>query len=186
MYRGKNPSALRSQECIADSCISLMREESLDNISIKQIMERSDLARQTFYQLFASKDEIIEYLIDRLFDGFVHDQKIEIVTNVCDVAKVLFSFLAKNNSLISDVIRNNRTYILQQKLTDYLSPCGAIQFTLSTVANDIEQRYSTSFIIAGIISVFTIWLNEGGKMELEALSDLVCRITNSQSEILAF
>ncbi len=40
------------------------------DITIKNICREADLSRQTFYQIFESKDEVIEYLFSELFSEF--------------------------------------------------------------------------------------------------------------------
>ena len=69
MYQGTNPSAIRSREEIIRAFFSLLQNNSLEEISIKQIMGATDLSRQTFYQIFNSKDEILEYYLDTVFES---------------------------------------------------------------------------------------------------------------------
>ena len=48
MYTGTNPSALRSRKEIVQAFLSLLSDHSLEEITIKQIMDVTGLSRQTF------------------------------------------------------------------------------------------------------------------------------------------
>ena len=65
MYCGTNKKALCSQEQIADALIRLLREEPYESIRISAICQEAEVSRQTFYTLFASKENIILYELGR-------------------------------------------------------------------------------------------------------------------------
>lgn len=56
---------------IVKAFLELLAAHDLDAISIKQIMDATDLSRQTFYQIFSSKEDILEYYPDVLFGSFI-------------------------------------------------------------------------------------------------------------------
>ena len=62
MYSGNNPIAIRSQECLSDALLDLMKENDYSKISIKDICGAAGLSRQTFYALDEFRKEIIKYL----------------------------------------------------------------------------------------------------------------------------
>lgn len=45
MYQGSNPSAIRSRNEIVNAFLTLLATHDLDDISIKQIMDATDLSR---------------------------------------------------------------------------------------------------------------------------------------------
>ena len=73
MYTGTNPAALRSRDEIVQAFLTLLENTSLENMAVKQLMEATDLSRQTFYQIFNSKEEILEYYFDTIFSHFIID-----------------------------------------------------------------------------------------------------------------
>ncbi len=68
MYKGKNPTALQSQKWLKGSLFELCKLKPYKNISIKELCTKADLSRQTFYMLFKFKEEIVELIIDDLFE----------------------------------------------------------------------------------------------------------------------
>ncbi|MDO5423674.1 MAG: TetR/AcrR family transcriptional regulator [Eubacteriales bacterium] len=97
MYTGTNPSALRSRKEIVQAFLSLLSDYSFEEITIKQIMDATGLSRQTFYQIFSDKEEILEYYLDTIFEEFITHTEQHEVRNLCDAAK-LFLYFFKNIS----------------------------------------------------------------------------------------
>jgi AcrR family transcriptional regulator len=182
MYCGNNPSALRSQEYIVQSCLNLIQETPLDELTVKQIMSGSDLARQTFYQVFDSKDEILEYYLNGLFEQYITAHEIVEIENLCDTAKLFFRFFEANRDFITLMVQNNRACMLQRKCREYLMRGGWLEYRLETVKSEMEHNYAVSFVMAGIVGMVIDWIKEGYQTDVEELANLVCRITHSEDE----
>ena len=67
MYEGCNKTALTSQSAIADALLNLMEEKPYTRISVSEICKSAGVSRQTFYTLFASKDNVIAYELERKY-----------------------------------------------------------------------------------------------------------------------
>jgi len=65
-----NPTALRSRQCIVEAMLAMLDEHPFDEIRISELSMRADLTRQTFYQNFGSKIEVLNYYLDQLFEQF--------------------------------------------------------------------------------------------------------------------
>lgn len=179
MYQGTNPSALRSRGEIVRSFLSLLAQTDLEELSIKQIMDATDLSRQTFYQIFDSKEEIIEYYLDTIFSEFISHTKVQIVENLCDAAKLFFSFFEAYWDTLALFIRNGKSCMVQRKCREYLQKDQYIHYSLHGVHTEQEQEYATTFVISGMVAMLEKWVREtpGMKVSAQELSLLVCRIT---------
>ncbi|WP_207650684.1 TetR/AcrR family transcriptional regulator C-terminal domain-containing protein [Clostridium sp. DSM 8431] len=56
--------AINIKEIISDSLISLCETMPLESIKIKQILEKSGVSRQTFYNHFIDKNHLIQYIYE--------------------------------------------------------------------------------------------------------------------------
>ena len=66
MKKSQNPSAVRSRQEISTALLKLMQEHPYAEISVKQIIMETSLARKTFYLNFRSKDDVLESILDEL------------------------------------------------------------------------------------------------------------------------
>lgn len=58
----------RTRRALGDALVELMMERGYDAISIKDIIERANVGRSTFYSHYADKDELFVSQLDRLMD----------------------------------------------------------------------------------------------------------------------
>lgn len=65
-----NPISVRSKKWLTDALFELLKEKPYDKISIREISQKADLTRQTFYHNFSSKDMLLMYKSDQLFEEF--------------------------------------------------------------------------------------------------------------------
>ena len=75
MYQGNNPAAMRSQEWLCDALLALMQKKPYANISVKELCEKAGVSRQTFYQLFGDKSEIVRFYFERMFHSYLETMK---------------------------------------------------------------------------------------------------------------
>lgn len=98
MYRGSNPTAIRSMKWLSEAMIDLLKEKQYSKINAKDICTRADLSRQTFYQIFNSKEEIIRHCIKQSFESL---EELPKRTDFMSSA----AFIAKNISKNKEFIR---------------------------------------------------------------------------------
>lgn len=180
MYQGNNPSALRSRQEITDAFLLLLQETPLEKLSIKQIMDATLLSRQTFYQIFDSKDEIIESYLDSIFSEFMAHAKTKEIMNLCAAAKVFFGFFAKYKKQLSLIVCNGKSCVVQRKCREYLCKGHYVHYNLNGVKTGLEQDYASTFVISGIVAMLEQWLRSEANISADALADLVCRITGTE------
>jgi len=97
-YRGANPSALRSRGEITATFMKLLETRSLADLSVKQIMDATDLTRQTYYQIFDSKEDILEYYLDSVLDELIRQSRQHVINDLCAAAKVFLPSLRPTSS----------------------------------------------------------------------------------------
>ena len=74
-----NSLAIKSQNWIANALLKLMESHPYKDITVTQICEEANLVRKTFYRNFDSKEDILHFILDNLFNDFQKDKdKIEI------------------------------------------------------------------------------------------------------------
>ncbi|MGE8077535.1 TetR/AcrR family transcriptional regulator [Peribacillus loiseleuriae] len=175
MYTGTNPSAIRSQKWLTESLLQLMEEKPYKKISVKEISERSDLARQTFYQLFNSKEEIIEYHLDNLFNNYLKEIKNLKIVSTAELARLYFVFFDTNEKFIYQLIQNDLISILNRKFFSYLSE---IKSVLKQEQNIIFNNYASAFISSGLVGILVYWFNENRNLTIDQLALLVSKLLN--------
>ena len=65
-----NPMTIRSKSALSQALLKLMMSKPFDEIAISDITDRAGLSRQTFYTNFNKKEDILNYLLNGLFDKY--------------------------------------------------------------------------------------------------------------------
>lgn len=173
MYTGKNPSALRSKDWLRNALLQLLEEQNYAQVTIKEICARADLSRQTFYQMFDSKDEVMEYHFMTLFREFSKEcgdfESISISSLTCR----FFQFFYRHRRFVEELIENNMAYILEQQFERYLR-----QITLFQTINDREQHpdYSLAYVAGALTQILIHWFQCGFDLSAEEAGEMTERM----------
>lgn len=181
MYQGHNPAALRSQKEIVNAFFELLKTNSFEHISIKQIMDETALSRQTFYQIFNSKEDIFEYYINKIFKQYTNKHENIILSNPCEIAKFLFPLFAQYYDFFKILIDNHQNCLLQRKCIEYFQNNPHIQYHLKGTHSPSQQAYASVFIMSGIVSVLEKWIKDESRdfLDVHKLTMLICQITGT-------
>lgn len=71
--KSEDPRVIRTKALIIKSLVKLTKENSYKKIKIQDITQNAEIARQTFYLHFKSKDAVLVDYINSVFDDFYQD-----------------------------------------------------------------------------------------------------------------
>ena len=161
MFVSDNPSAIRSQREITEALLTLMGEVPYDEITVKQILLESKLAKKTFYRNFESKEDVLLSLVrTKLRDYFyVVDAGSE------DVLTTIFTFAVQNKDLLILLDRNDMLHIVLQCMNEYigLHKTGSVSETNPFVRlfDGLDSEYLIALNIGAIWNVIALWIHQG-------------------------
>lgn len=61
--------AINIKDIIINGLLDLNKSKQLESITIKQLLEKTDVSRQTFYNHFIDKNDLIQYVYDTKMRG---------------------------------------------------------------------------------------------------------------------
>lgn len=170
MYSGKNPSALRSQQWLADSLIALMADKAYQSISVKEICQNADLTRQTFYQMFSSKEDVIRYVILKGCETFKASLSRHTQVDMETLVTEFFRFFRKEEALVRLLAENHLEYLLMEQFSLALPEIMDICTDRKEVF--LSDPYLKSFITGGLLNMILEWIRHGDGTDGEALARL--------------
>ena len=65
---GDDRRSRRSRRLISDALIELLQEQRYDRITVREIIDRADVGRSTFYTHFRGKEEVLASEFERVLD----------------------------------------------------------------------------------------------------------------------
>lgn len=170
MYTGTNPSALRSMDWIRTALLQLLKHTKYEQVTIKNICRQADLSRQTFYQIFSSKEEVIEYHFSTLFQKFEEGSGEFQNDSISHISRHFFSFFYENRDFIQILVSNNMTFLLEQQFEVYLRK---IDLFRSINDKELHGEYTTAYIAGALTQVLVHWFNHSFDLSIDELSELI-------------
>lgn len=66
---------IKAKKRIAETLIHMLLAEDLEDIRIKDLCDRAEVSRMTYYRYFTDKSEILEYYMEMIFDEFMEAER---------------------------------------------------------------------------------------------------------------
>lgn len=57
---------LRTKRDLANALVELLREKNFDDVSVQEIVDRALIAKNTFYNNFSDKNDLLSYIFERM------------------------------------------------------------------------------------------------------------------------
>lgn len=174
-------SAIRSRKLIRQAFMELLKEKSLEKITVTDIVKHADINRSTFYAHYPDvmgvieeiSDEVLEYthcfMQDVEFSDFFENP----LPHLKNIIKVAEENMELYRLLCSSALGNEKLDQLKNVL---------IERTLKTIdkpenfKDSLEFEFAVRFFMGGIVDVYTQWLM--GKMDcsLEELTEQLAKM----------
>lgn len=173
-----NPSAVRSQKEITDALLVLMKEHPYNEITVKQILLESKLARKTFYRNFESKDDVLFSLLRRNLEDYF-----DIVNNARgSVLDTIFEFADKKRELLMLLDKNNMLYVVLQCLNLFsvvmLDNQNKELNPFSKLFDGLDREYLVALNIGAVWNVISTWVHRGMDQSPEAVKKTIAIYLN--------
>src|SRR5215813_1391152 len=65
----------KTRKLLQDALIELVAEKGYESVSIREILDRANVGRSTFYAHFQDKDQLLHSILDRLDELFEQHKK---------------------------------------------------------------------------------------------------------------
>lgn len=171
MYCGSNLTAMNSQKWIADSLTALMGEKPYPQITIMDICKRADLSRQTFYNVFDSKEEVLRFCLqsqyEKQFRRFADQSEITLGEIVGAFAVVV----AENQILLQRMVENQLDGIIAEEMTKCVS-LFAGRFVKQENRTEL-LAYSEVLLSGALGHLLVYWFRQEKPISLTHLTQLI-------------
>jgi AcrR family transcriptional regulator len=171
----------RTQKLLKDSLISLMQEKEFKNISVKDITERADLNRGTFYLHYTDIYQLLKEIEDEIlsdFQSMINDYHLD--GNEHSLLKIftpIVHYVVDNRPVCKIMFENNASSDFMHRFHQLIYD-NAYQPVQMIFSFNKREYYDIFFEYAtyGIIGLIKKWLNTPdrtmGPDEMARLIDL--------------
>ena len=159
-----------SKKMISNALLKLLQDKSMDEVTVSQITTEAKIGRNTFYNHFQKKDDVLDYLLQRYLEG-IRDNLEQIANpSIRDILLWRFNLIKENPLLVIFQKHND----IKQLLYNFRDR-NITKFDLPR-KND---AYITDFIQGGIDYVTSKWIENGMTESPEEMVDKVLSLINT-------
>lgn len=167
----------KTKDVLKKSLIALMGEKSINSITVKELCEKADINRGTFYLHYKDVFHMLEEIEKELYEEFqdmilsheISPDKIETKPILEDI----FTFIAQNSDFCMVVLCERGDMVFVKKIVSIIYEKGYSDWSNIFKKNDKElfNKYY-SFILYGAIGLIDYWLKNGLKESPEYMAML--------------
>jgi len=173
VIKGKriNRASLKSRRLIIKALLELMEEQPFAEITIKEITDRAELVRRTFYGHFSSKEDVLRSYIDGL-----DSQLEEIISDTGEpflhyVIRQFFTFWSEHASFLR-MLKNNGIFLPFDAIEGFLNN---LEMTLPVERwknlQDRDYSFSCAFMAGGLLNLLYSWIDRSSGETSEEMAE---------------
>lgn len=156
---------IRTKRRIREALMALVLEKPVEKITIKELAERADIDRKTFYLHYASIGEVLSEMQEELLE------KLETVISGYDLFQPDFDALALFQEINDIILASSDFYRrmlimdrysfffdkLKETMKHYLTEKYAEHLEHTTISR-IKLGLYLEYVVTGIMAVYVLWL----------------------------
>ncbi|MGN1124249.1 MAG: TetR/AcrR family transcriptional regulator [Eubacterium sp.] len=167
--------------------IELLDEKDYQYITVKEICNRAEVNRSTFYLHYESINDLLAECIEYIKNSFqskYNQTTNNLIANIdnCDLSELVFitpkylypylSFIKENRRVFSVTI--SQANVMQSDKTFEQMTCLIFKPIMRRFFVDEENiDYTLSFYIHGIISIISLWIKNNFDKEIEDIAEII-------------
>lgn len=149
MYKTASPSIL--SRCIVQSLLLLLQDKAIDEISVKEIVEKAGVNRSTYYRHFSTKLDVVRHFYQLRLDEYLSSVSANISARAYFTG-MFESFLRYKKELIL-LDQRGLSFLLLEELNTRIAQ---VHGNSKAAVNSLACNYH----IGGVFNSFRYWLFE--------------------------
>lgn len=167
MYQGSNLTAVESMDAIADAFEDLLRTNSFAEITVKELCAHADRSRQTFYQLFSSKEDILAWRFENLFAEF--SATLPDTPTLHTLTLAFFRYWRAHASFLGILADNQLYHLMGVAFEGFLVKIEGFAEAVRGIKN---EAYIASGVAGLLANLLLRWHADGYALDEEVLASL--------------
>lgn len=165
-----------SKNKIRNALLTILKEKSIDKITVSDLTKTAMVNRSTFYSHYADKADLIEDLegyfineIETILNTTFKNNSIEngVVTSIQQL--IVFALEPVNFNFLKIMLSENGDPNFANKITQSISN----QISLVTVLDNHLSTYIKRFVSRGLIELVIIWIGDDDRPDPQEFIELV-------------
>ena len=172
---------LMTKQLLRNALIDLLNEKDIYRISIRELCDRANVNRSTFYKYYGSQFDLMSEMENEAFIAI--SSKID----TSDVQKCVTSilvYLEQNIEFSRLLLNSTADHTFLQKLFSESSVKDTIMKALLETFTEPILEYMYQFIVSGCCQMVRTWVNKDVREPVAIIVELFCRLFPTNTKMI--
>ena len=174
----------RTKMLLQNALVDLMLEKAVGKISVKELTQKADVNRSTFYLHYLDIYDMLEQMENEFVEtiqGFFHDFFTPLPTSMPLTLFVNISeWLEQDKEYYVKLLRGSASgYIFEELESRIRDEFLTLLYLIFLDEESLDLRTRVNFTVSGTVGVLRLWVMEGGNISLVELSETIDDILNN-------
>jgi AcrR family transcriptional regulator len=177
----------KTRKLLQDALVDLVSEKGFESVTIKEILDRANVGRSTFYLHFQDKHELLHSCFDEL--GKLFEQQNSWLSegnknlgdnNTTDFILNMFQFVGRNHCLFKGLIGRHGIAMFNHPVYDYLFTYihGVIKLSKSRDnRHSLQTEITAHYFTSAFIGTLRWWVDEDMPCTEEEMEKLLKQLS---------
>lgn len=159
------------KECMGTALLELMQEKPIEKISIEEMTARADVGRSTYFRYFKTKDEVLVFKIQQLWNRFAQDHNIQDFQANDDAwtaIRLFFEFCLSIRQINDLLYRVGHQQVILDVYLQILRP--------EKQEEDVIAYYKSNETAYALYGVVNAWILRGYKESPARMGEILCAL----------
>ncbi len=171
----ENQRTRLSKQLLRDSLTKLLYEKSIHKISVREICDRAQINRTTFYKYYGSQYDLLEDMENEVLsqiENYLSSDSEHLENELLSLKKII-AFTNDNRDLCMILFNNNVDTEFPKKLFNLPSIRHLLTSSLQAEYTNDEFEYVYEFVVNGGFSIIKTWLNKETRESVDIMAALL-------------
>lgn len=167
---------------LKESLLELLQTKQIFTITVKEICERADVNRSTFYAHFSDQFELLQQIEDELIEdmmSYLYSYNAEKEVEVLQMTEKLIKYFATKKEVCLTLLSQNAHSSFEQKVR-HVAEEFIIHFQANKEHADMFP-YISAYIVSGSIEVMKVWLQNDMDTPPKKIAKLIKNLSEGYS-----
>lgn len=172
-----------TKKAIKDTFVEILEDRPLSQITVKDIVEKCGINRNSFYYHYQDIPALIEEIVTEEADKIIEEHPA--FENLEDGFMAALDFAEKNRRAILHIFKSVNRDIFEQylwKVCDYVTDTLSLQYFGQRNVSDEDKAIILAFYKAQLFGVVIGWLNGGMKDDMRKSISRICELQQGVTE----
>lgn len=174
MTKKVNQRVMLTKTMLKNSLIEILKTKSIYKVSIRELCEKSEINRSTFYKYYGSQfdlltemeSDVLTLVMESLSDQSGHDTRS--LSEMCH-------YLEDNIEFCRLLINNNIDPQFPEKVFSLPQVQRMINHVLGDKYSNANYEYISNFLMYGAYQIIRLWINKEKRESPEEIADLILK-----------